>query len=273
MERMLARLTAGDRRRQSSDAALAARAEQLSRRYLGGHARPTSVRWVSTMGRRWASCTPGRGHHPGLRPAARRARPRARLRAAPRARPPARARPRPGLLAPARVVPAPGAGPGLPRRAGPRRGPAARGGRGRRPGRRRVSRVPGRRRASDTSGASSAAVPSGSASTGHHRTSCDSALTRARAPAGRHGGVAQVEVLAAGAEGPHEPVPVELHRAGGAARGCRCRTPRGPRAGPPPTPRSPRSRGARRTGTRRSPGGAGSAAPAHRCGRARRRMP
>ena len=61
VERMLARLTAGERRRQSSDAALAARAEQLSRRYLGGHARPTSVRWVSTMGRRWASCTPAEG--------------------------------------------------------------------------------------------------------------------------------------------------------------------------------------------------------------------
>ena len=61
VERMLARLTAGERRRESSDAALAARAEQLSRRYLGGHARPTSVRWVSTMGRRWASCTPAEG--------------------------------------------------------------------------------------------------------------------------------------------------------------------------------------------------------------------
>jgi predicted metal-dependent hydrolase len=61
VERMLARLTAGERRRQSSDEALAARAGQLSRRYLGGHARPTSVRWVSTMGRRWASCTPAEG--------------------------------------------------------------------------------------------------------------------------------------------------------------------------------------------------------------------
>ena len=61
VERMLARLTAGERRRESSDAALTARAAQLSRRYLGGHARPTSVRWVSTMGRRWASCTPAEG--------------------------------------------------------------------------------------------------------------------------------------------------------------------------------------------------------------------
>ena len=61
VQRMLARLSAGDRRRESSDEALAARAAQLSARYLGGHARPTSVRWVSTMGRRWASCTPAEG--------------------------------------------------------------------------------------------------------------------------------------------------------------------------------------------------------------------
>lgn len=59
--RMLARLSAGDRRREGGDDELAARAAHLSRRYLGGHARPTSVRWVSTMGRRWASCTPGEG--------------------------------------------------------------------------------------------------------------------------------------------------------------------------------------------------------------------
>ncbi len=61
VERMIVRLDAGDRRREATDATLAARAEQLSRRYLGGHARPTSVRWVSTMGRRWASCTPAEG--------------------------------------------------------------------------------------------------------------------------------------------------------------------------------------------------------------------
>ncbi len=41
-----------------SDAHLARRAHQLSRRYLGGHARPESVRWVETMTRRWGSCTP-----------------------------------------------------------------------------------------------------------------------------------------------------------------------------------------------------------------------
>lgn len=61
VERMLARLTAGDRRRERGDEQLAARAAHLSRRFLGGHARPTSVRWVSTMGRRWASCTPLEG--------------------------------------------------------------------------------------------------------------------------------------------------------------------------------------------------------------------
>ena len=61
VERMLVRLDAGDRRREATDATLAARAAQLSARYLGGHARPTSVRWVSTMGRRWASCTPAEG--------------------------------------------------------------------------------------------------------------------------------------------------------------------------------------------------------------------
>ena len=61
VERMLVRLDAGDRRREATDATLEARAAQLSARYLGGHARPTSVRWVSTMGRRWASCTPAEG--------------------------------------------------------------------------------------------------------------------------------------------------------------------------------------------------------------------
>lgn len=61
VERMLARLAAGDRRRQTTDEALTARAVRLSTHYLGGHARPASVRWVSTMGRRWASCTPTDG--------------------------------------------------------------------------------------------------------------------------------------------------------------------------------------------------------------------
>ncbi len=61
VERMLGRLARGERRRAVSDVDLAARAARLSARYLGGHARPASVRWVSTMEKRWASCTPGEG--------------------------------------------------------------------------------------------------------------------------------------------------------------------------------------------------------------------
>jgi predicted metal-dependent hydrolase len=41
-----------------SDADLAHRAAELSRRYLGGVPRPVSVRWVSNQGSRWGSCTP-----------------------------------------------------------------------------------------------------------------------------------------------------------------------------------------------------------------------
>jgi len=42
-----------------SDEALERRAQELSRRYLGGAARPRSVRWVSNQRRRWGSCTAG----------------------------------------------------------------------------------------------------------------------------------------------------------------------------------------------------------------------
>jgi len=41
-----------------SDADLARRATELSRRYLGGVPKPVSVRWVSNQGSRWGSCTP-----------------------------------------------------------------------------------------------------------------------------------------------------------------------------------------------------------------------
>ncbi|MBO0897843.1 MULTISPECIES: M48 metallopeptidase family protein [Arthrobacter] len=40
---------------------LAERAAQLSQRYLGGAARPVSVRWVSNQNSRWGSATPARG--------------------------------------------------------------------------------------------------------------------------------------------------------------------------------------------------------------------
>lgn len=55
---MVDRLAVQDRRRRPDDAALRARAEDLSRRYLGGRARPRSVRWVDNQGSRWGSCTP-----------------------------------------------------------------------------------------------------------------------------------------------------------------------------------------------------------------------
>jgi predicted metal-dependent hydrolase len=49
------------RRRPASDAALAAHAAELSSRYLGGRAAPTSVRWVSNQKSRWGSATPADG--------------------------------------------------------------------------------------------------------------------------------------------------------------------------------------------------------------------
>lgn len=61
VDAMLLRLADGDRRRRPSDAQLAARAADLSTRYLGGLARPTSVRWVSNQTTRWGSCTPSDG--------------------------------------------------------------------------------------------------------------------------------------------------------------------------------------------------------------------
>lgn len=61
VERMLDRLARGEQRQDLSDEDLAARAQRLSARYLGGHARPESVRWVATMDKRWASCTPSTG--------------------------------------------------------------------------------------------------------------------------------------------------------------------------------------------------------------------
>lgn len=48
------------RRRDRGDDALMARALELSRRYLGGRARPAEVRWVENQNDRWGSCTPAR---------------------------------------------------------------------------------------------------------------------------------------------------------------------------------------------------------------------
>jgi len=55
---MLARLDSRERRGKPGEAELATRAKELSTRYLGGRAAPSSVRWVSNQGARWGSCTP-----------------------------------------------------------------------------------------------------------------------------------------------------------------------------------------------------------------------
>ncbi|PZF80814.1 metal-dependent hydrolase [Jiangella anatolica] len=58
---MLDRLAAQEKRRRPSDEGLLARAGELSRKYLGGRATPSSVRWSSTQRARWGSCTPSDG--------------------------------------------------------------------------------------------------------------------------------------------------------------------------------------------------------------------
>jgi predicted metal-dependent hydrolase len=55
---MLDKLAAQESRRVLGDDALAARACELSRTYLGGRAAPGQVRWVTNQNSRWGSCTP-----------------------------------------------------------------------------------------------------------------------------------------------------------------------------------------------------------------------
>lgn len=61
VDTMVARLAAGDQRRRPSDDQLRDRAADLSRRYLGGLAKPSSVAWVANQNARWGSCTPADG--------------------------------------------------------------------------------------------------------------------------------------------------------------------------------------------------------------------
>ncbi|HET9656621.1 MAG TPA: M48 family metallopeptidase [Kineosporiaceae bacterium] len=58
VQRMVARLSAQDRRRRPGDSELMTRAQELSRRYLGGAPQPVSVTWVANQNSRWGSCTP-----------------------------------------------------------------------------------------------------------------------------------------------------------------------------------------------------------------------
>ncbi|MGA5579708.1 M48 family metallopeptidase [Streptomyces thermodiastaticus] len=62
VEAVLDKLAAKESRRaRGGDAELAERAERLSAQYLGGRARPDSVRWVTNQNTRWGSCTPAEG--------------------------------------------------------------------------------------------------------------------------------------------------------------------------------------------------------------------
>jgi predicted metal-dependent hydrolase len=61
VDAMMRKLAAGERRRRPSDEKLLERAVDLSRRYLGGLAKPVSIAWVTNQSSRWGSCTPAEG--------------------------------------------------------------------------------------------------------------------------------------------------------------------------------------------------------------------
>ena len=55
---MVERLRAQESRRKAPSRDLVRRADELSRAYLDGRARPVSIRWVDNQQGRWGSCTP-----------------------------------------------------------------------------------------------------------------------------------------------------------------------------------------------------------------------
>jgi predicted metal-dependent hydrolase len=59
--KMVKRLGDQDLRRRPSDEKLLRRSAELSRRFLGGRAVASSVRWVVNQNSRWGSCTPADG--------------------------------------------------------------------------------------------------------------------------------------------------------------------------------------------------------------------
>lgn len=61
VEEMVARLERSKARLHPTEDDLLERARRLSDRYLGGMARPSSVRWVDNQRSRWGSCTPADG--------------------------------------------------------------------------------------------------------------------------------------------------------------------------------------------------------------------
>jgi predicted metal-dependent hydrolase len=58
VETMVARVEKAEARRRPSDDDLLARAQELSRTWLGGRPLPATVRWVDNQRSRWGSCTP-----------------------------------------------------------------------------------------------------------------------------------------------------------------------------------------------------------------------
>jgi predicted metal-dependent hydrolase len=56
---LVARLDRREQRVRPSDDELLDRSAALSKRWLGGAAVPSSVRWVTTMDKRWGSCSSG----------------------------------------------------------------------------------------------------------------------------------------------------------------------------------------------------------------------
>lgn len=61
VDTMLGKLARSEQRGRRTDEHLMRRGRELSREYLDGKARPTSVRWVDNMTTRWGSCTTGEG--------------------------------------------------------------------------------------------------------------------------------------------------------------------------------------------------------------------
>lgn len=59
VQTMVSRLEKAEARRRPSDEQLLKRATELSDQYLGGLAKPESVRWAENQKSRWGSCTPG----------------------------------------------------------------------------------------------------------------------------------------------------------------------------------------------------------------------
>lgn len=59
VDTMLDKLERSEQRTRRTDEQLMRRAKELSREYLAGKVKPSSIRWVDNMEQRWGSCTTG----------------------------------------------------------------------------------------------------------------------------------------------------------------------------------------------------------------------